>query len=227
LVDAIEREFTSITVEHVPTLEAACVEFEFPVSLMLVDSKFLPEIDGYGPLLAKCHTPAKIALLQCDDRIPIVALEVMAAGLVVGVLPMNLKLDIWLSVIRLMLRGGEYYPLAMLRSRVYQNTAKADGLEAPHQGHGKEFQPDEARAKAGGGLGSLTVREHQILEMVSQGMQNKTIASALQLSEYTVKIHLHHIIRKLGAHNRTQAAAILHERASGDQRGITDGLRSG
>jgi DNA-binding NarL/FixJ family response regulator len=226
LVDAIEREFTSITVEHVPTLEAACVEFEFPVSLMLVDSKFLPEIDGYGPLLAKCHTPAKIALLQCDDRIPVVAVEVMAAGIVLGVLPMNLKLDIWLSVIRLMLRGGEYYPLAMLRSPMQQNTAKADGLGTPHQAFGEEFQPDEARAKAGGGLGSLTVREYQILEMVSQGMQNKTIASALQLSEYTVKIHLHHIIRKLGAHNRTQAAAILHERASGDQRGI-DGLRSG
>jgi DNA-binding NarL/FixJ family response regulator len=48
--------------------------------------------------------------------------------------------------------------------------------------------------------------------MASQGLQNKTIASALRLSEHTVKIHMHNIINKLGAHNRTEAAALFHAR---------------
>jgi len=43
--------------------------------------------------------------------------------------------------------------------------------------------------------------------MVSRGLQNKTIAAEFHLSEHTVKIHLHNIISKLGAHNRTEAAA--------------------
>ncbi len=137
---------------------------------------------------------------------------------------MNLKLDIWLSVIRLMLRGGEYFPLAMLRP--HQHCGAVEELGRAQQDCEDEIQPVEAGTKAVDGLASLTIRENQILEMVSKGMQNKTIASALDLSEYTVKIHLHHIIRKLGAHNRTQAAAILHERGSGDQHD-NGGLRNG
>ena len=60
-------------------------------------------------------------------------------------------------------------------------------------------------------LSDLTSREIEILEMVSRGLQNKAIAAALGLSEHTVKIHLHNIIRKLGAHNRTEAAARFHD----------------
>ena len=54
---------------------------------------------------------------------------------------------------------------------------------------------------------TMTARELQILEMVSRGLQNKLIAAEFRLSEHTVKIHLHNIITKLGAHNRTEAAA--------------------
>ena len=39
-------------------------------------------------------------------------------------------------------------------------------------------------------MGELTEREFQILEMVARGLQNKIIAAALRLSEYTVKIHI-------------------------------------
>jgi DNA-binding NarL/FixJ family response regulator len=60
-------------------------------------------------------------------------------------------------------------------------------------------------------LTQLTRRELQILELVSRGLQNKTIATQLHLSEFTVKIHLHNIITKLGAHNRTEAAAFFRD----------------
>lgn len=60
-------------------------------------------------------------------------------------------------------------------------------------------------------MDELTVRELEVLAMVARGHQNKIIAADLGLSEHTVKIHIHNIIRKLGVHNRTEAAAIYFE----------------
>ena len=48
-----------------------------------------------------------------------------------------------------------------------------------------------------------------MLGLLSQGLQNKLIADRLELSEHTVKVHVHNLIRKLHVHNRTQAAAVF------------------
>ena len=48
----------------------------------------------------------------------------------------------------------------------------------------------------------LTVREREVAHLVASGLRNKSIADKLQLSEGTVKIHLHNIYRKLGIRNR-------------------------
>jgi DNA-binding NarL/FixJ family response regulator len=114
---------------------------------------------------------------------------------------MNLKLDVWLSVIRLMLRGGEYFPFALFQS--YLNNVVSPSCA-------RDPQPANARYVTFEEPGQLTGRETQILEMASRGLQNKNIAAALRLSEHTVKIHMHNIINKLGAHNRTEAAALFH-----------------
>jgi DNA-binding CsgD family transcriptional regulator len=55
-----------------------------------------------------------------------------------------------------------------------------------------------------------TAREREVLELVAQGDANQRIDRALGLSEHTVKFHLSSIFRKLGANNRTQAAAALY-----------------
>jgi two-component system nitrate/nitrite response regulator NarL len=44
---------------------------------------------------------------------------------------------------------------------------------------------------------SLTAREREIALLVARGLRNKAIASELQCSEGTVKVHLHHIFQKL------------------------------
>jgi DNA-binding NarL/FixJ family response regulator len=51
----------------------------------------------------------------------------------------------------------------------------------------------------------LTRREQQLVEMVGRGYTNKEIASKLNLSEQTVKNHVHRVLRKVGARNRLQA----------------------
>ena len=53
----------------------------------------------------------------------------------------------------------------------------------------------------------LTPREQQVLELLAVGAANKRIARKLGMTEHTVKFHLASVFRKLGATNRTEAAA--------------------
>jgi DNA-binding NarL/FixJ family response regulator len=52
----------------------------------------------------------------------------------------------------------------------------------------------------------LTSRELDVLKLIATGKSNKEIGSALQIAEVTVKLHVGHILAKLKASDRTQAA---------------------
>ena len=51
----------------------------------------------------------------------------------------------------------------------------------------------------------LTAREHDVLELLAEGLPNKGIADRLGISDQTVKFHVASLIAKLGAANRTDA----------------------
>ena len=53
----------------------------------------------------------------------------------------------------------------------------------------------------------LTAREKEILQLVARGASNKEIANSLNITEGTVKNHLHHVLEKLHLRNRAQAVA--------------------
>ncbi len=53
---------------------------------------------------------------------------------------------------------------------------------------------------------SLTSREVEVLKMVAKGMGNKEIAASLSIAEVTVKLHVSHVLEKLNAKDRTEAA---------------------
>ncbi len=54
----------------------------------------------------------------------------------------------------------------------------------------------------------LTLREQQLLAMMGRGLRNKEIASELNVSDQTVKHHVHHVLRKLGASDRVEAVEV-------------------
>ena len=58
----------------------------------------------------------------------------------------------------------------------------------------------------------LTAREVEVLQQISGGNRNRDIADRLFISEETVKVHIKHIMEKLGANDRTQAVAIALKR---------------
>ncbi|MCO5978792.1 response regulator [Ideonella oryzae] len=61
-------------------------------------------------------------------------------------------------------------------------------------------------------IDTLSPREREILECIAQGASNKEIARTLAIAEPTVKIHVQHILRKLGLSSRVQAAVYASRR---------------
>lgn len=58
------------------------------------------------------------------------------------------------------------------------------------------------------GLHLLSPREREILMLIARGDSNKAIGRTLDIAETTVKIHVQHILRKLGLTSRVQAAVL-------------------
>lgn len=57
---------------------------------------------------------------------------------------------------------------------------------------------------------SLTPREREVIDLISEGLSNKRIAARLHISPHTVKSHVHNIMEKLALHTRLQLAAWVH-----------------
>ncbi len=59
------------------------------------------------------------------------------------------------------------------------------------------------------GYDDLTLREHEVLRLVSKGLTNKRIATALHVAETTVKKHVSRAMGKIGVTSRVEAAILV------------------
>ena len=87
-----------------------------------------------------------------------------------------------------------------------------DGIRQVHAG--RKRIPAEIAARLVEHLGdeALTAREVEVLRQVAGGNRNRDIAERLFISEETVKVHVKHIMDKLGANDRTEAVSIAIRR---------------
>jgi DNA-binding NarL/FixJ family response regulator len=87
-----------------------------------------------------------------------------------------------------------------------------------HVHAGKKRIPSQLAARLAEHLSDdeLTPRETEVLRQIAGGNRNRDIAEKLFITEETVKVHIKHIMEKLGASDRTQAVAI------GVRRGIIE-----
>ncbi len=58
----------------------------------------------------------------------------------------------------------------------------------------------------------ITAREREVLMLLAEGKTNRQIAETLVITEKTASVHVSHILAKLDARNRSEAAAIAHRR---------------
>jgi DNA-binding NarL/FixJ family response regulator len=75
-------------------------------------------------------------------------------------------------------------------------------FEALRRAPGTENQGDQL------GLGSLTSREREVLNLLARGLSNASIAEELVITNKTVKNHLSRIYEKIGVHSRAEAIAL-------------------
>jgi len=97
------------------------------------------------------------------------------------------------------------------RAYLLKNMPPKELVEVIRQVHaGKKRIPTEIAAHLAEHLSdeALTDREIDVLKHVAGGNRNRDIAERLFISEETVKVHIKHIMEKLGASDRTQAVAI-------------------
>jgi DNA-binding NarL/FixJ family response regulator len=101
------------------------------------------------------------------------------------------------------------------RGYVLKNMPPRELVDVIRQVHaGKKRVPPEVASKLAEHLSdeALTEREIGVLRHVAGGNRNRDIAEQLFISEETVKVHIKHIMEKLGASDRTQAVAIAVRR---------------
>ena len=97
------------------------------------------------------------------------------------------------------------------RGYLLKNMPPKELLEVIRQVHaGKKQIPPEIATQLLEHMSDevLTEREVEVLREVAGGNRNREIAARLFISEETVKVHIKHIMEKLGASDRTQAVAI-------------------
>lgn len=108
-----------------------------------------------------------------------------------GYIPTTIHPYVAVEALRLVQAGGTFIPASALD----------DALKhGPHEGENNDIGPRRDLTTG------LTPRELEVLALLRQGKSNKTIAYDLDMHESTVKVHVRHIMRKLKATNRTQAA---------------------
>jgi DNA-binding NarL/FixJ family response regulator len=127
-----------------------------------------------------------------------------------GFLPSSIPVEVAVAGLRLVLAGGVYRPLPIVKQNcAAMGECAARKLSAVPAHNGlAEIVPERM-------LADLTPREQHVLGALKLGLPNKLIAVRLNLSENTVKMHIQNIMRKCSARNRTEAVLRWSGRSSG------------
>ena len=142
----------------------------------------MPGIDGLEILAFANSESASTRVVLFATAVEERDLQTLAGAGACAVLPQNVELEILVQVLR-QVAGGQRLRTSD-RSAFEQRPATAERV-AP----------------------ALTDRERQIMRLVSEGLSNKEIGRRLNLTDGTIKVHLHHIFEKLEVTNRTALAA--------------------
>ncbi len=226
LARAIETYVPGVHVLLVKTIEDVTPR-DGRVELILLAPQDVDDEAALSELVRACrerYSSPALAVMIPEMRESLNACKALfQARLVQGLLPVTLKLDVWLAAMSLLLSGGEFYPFLHATEtedpaprRSWQDSDAAQREDRPY-----EAQNNSRNTMTASGdieVLNLTAREAEIMELVSQGYQNKVIADFMDLSQHTVKVHVHNIITKLRVTNRTQAVAAMWAARDGTSR---------
>jgi DNA-binding NarL/FixJ family response regulator len=156
--------------------------------------------------------PSMPVVVVSDSQKPEAILQALEQG-VRGYIPTSLEPLVATAALHLVLSGGVFAPVMPFlpdlpasedggpRNRKDEIPDVLSSLPSGTDGQAAESVMLNAAVERLG----FTVREAEILALLQKGKPNRQIASELGISENTVMVHIRHLMRKLGATNRTQA----------------------
>ncbi|EFO80902.1 two component LuxR family transcriptional regulator [Oscillochloris trichoides DG-6] len=153
--------------------------------LALLDIR-MPQLDGLAAtrLIRQIAPHTRVAIVTMHEN-PDYLVEALRAG-VVGYVLKDSTRRTFVAAVRQALRG-ETFINGSMTVQLLQRLATTHESSSPPR-----IQ--------------LTRREQEVLQLITQGKTNREIGQLLNISVGTVKIHVEHIIAKLGVSDRTQAA---------------------
>jgi len=137
--------------------------------------------------LRKAFPTARLVLLT--DRLQQLSLNTFHQQILDGVIPSSYNTEQLVACIFTVMSGVPFLPPTLLDQQ--QGLTK---ISASRKGKLQK---------------KLTPRQHQIMQYIAVGKSNKFIAAELSLCESTVKVHVHEVMKRLGATSRTHASYIL------------------
>lgn len=153
-------------------------------AVILVDLG-MPGIDGVATILEikkKAQSPVVVVSGKEENQEIVTLLNNGISGFI----PKTVKGEILLGALRLVMSGGRYIPEnVLLTSETSDNPA-----------HGLHITP----------------RQREVLTLVAEGKSNREVATELNISEYTVRIHVAALLKQMDARNRTHMVAVARER---------------
>jgi DNA-binding NarL/FixJ family response regulator len=180
------------------------VEQHPDLDLILLDLN-LPDRDGFSMLveLRRNHPGISVVVMsaQQDQDSVVRALNMGALGFI----PKSVPRKVILSALQLVMSGGIYIPPQALSTG--QPQAMAQATPAPSVASAAPPARDAKVAPADLGL---TGRQADVLALIMQGMSNKAICRALDLSEPTVKTHVSAILRALKVSSRVEIVVAVN-----------------
>lgn len=175
--------------------EAQRRALELQPDLILLDNH-LPGVNGVDalPALREAVPAVRVLMLTVseDEHDLAAALRAGASGYLLK----NMEGEALAAAIRQAMRGEHVIAAEMTGKLVaaYRDAATP--------------ATDNTQAAPASPLATLSPRELDILRGIARGESNKEIARTLGIAETTVKVHVQHVLRKLGVSSRVQAAVV-------------------
>ncbi len=179
-----------------------CLQRERP-DVILLDNH-LPGVRGVDaiPALKEAASAARVLMLTVSENENDLAAALQAGA--DGYLLKTVESDQLADTIVKVLEGESVISPEMMTKlvSVFRTRPAAPAAESVAPA---VVAPEPSR-EAQAAVGLLSPREREILLLIARGDSNKHIARELDIAETTVKIHVQHILRKLGLSSRVQAA---------------------
>ncbi|GAC1694954.1 MAG: response regulator transcription factor [Terriglobales bacterium] len=199
LVRVFQKRSALRVVGHCRSSESVTAEIvASQCDILLSDSLVSEQTTNLVEKLCEIDPQIKTVLFSMDEE-PETFLQAVRSG-ISGYLLKDASAAEIITAVRAAAQGEAVCP-PKLCMRLFRHTSQ-------EYREGANFAERHPSSKFG-----LTYRQRQLVTLVARGLTNKEIASNLNLSEYTVKNHIHRIMRQVDVGSRHEAVDVI--RASG------------